>query len=97
MLYALNDLATQISTGTQSTSAEAMNHFLNYCATNPDAELMYWASNMELKNDSDASYLVALEARSRAGGHTYFGKSAKTPYKSSMAPFTLSPKSSKTS
>jgi hypothetical protein len=64
MLHALNELATQITTGTQTT-AEAMHHFLDHCAsTNPDAALMYRASDMELKNDSDASYLVAPEARS---------------------------------
>jgi hypothetical protein len=71
MLHALNGLATQITTGNQSTAA-AMTHFLDYCATNPDAKLIYRASDMILKNDSDAAYLVAPGAKSRAGGHTYF-------------------------
>jgi L-lactate utilization protein LutB len=34
---------------------------------------------MILKNDSDAAYLVAPEAKSRAGGHTYFGNHADNP------------------
>jgi hypothetical protein len=78
MLHALNDLATQIATGNQTTVA-AMTHFLDYCATHPNAELLYWASDMILKNDSDAAYLVAPEAKSWAGGHTYFGNRADNP------------------
>jgi hypothetical protein len=71
MLQALNDLATQTATGNQTTAA-TMEHFLNYCATNPNAELLYRSSDVILVNDSDAAYLVAPEAKSRAGGHTYF-------------------------
>jgi hypothetical protein len=55
------------------------NILLNYCATNPDAELLYRASDMVLMNDSDADYLVAPEAKSRAGGHTYFGNRPNNP------------------
>jgi hypothetical protein len=78
MMHSLNDLATQTTTGTQSTVA-ATEHFLNYCATNPDAALLYRASDMVLMNDSDAAYLVAPGAKSRAGGHTYFGDKSSNP------------------
>ena len=47
--------------------------FLNYCASNPEAEKLYKASDMILFIDSDAAYLVAPEARSRAGGFFYLG------------------------
>ena len=40
MLHALNDLATKTRKGTQQT-AKALTHFLNYCATNPDAKVTY--------------------------------------------------------
>jgi hypothetical protein len=40
MMHGLNDLVTQTTTGTQIIVA-AMEHFLNYCATNPDAALLY--------------------------------------------------------
>jgi hypothetical protein len=39
MMNELNDLSTQTTTGTQITAAE-MEHFLNHCATNPDAALL---------------------------------------------------------
>ena len=72
MLHALNDLATRTHNGTQETM-KALTHFLNYCATNPDSVVTHRASDMILHNHSDAAYLVASEARSRAGGFTYLG------------------------
>ena len=75
MLHALNDLATRVHDGTQKTM-EALNHFLDYCATNPDTVLIYRASDMILHNHSDAAYLVATGARSRAAGYTYFGNNS---------------------
>jgi hypothetical protein len=73
MLQTLNDLATAQSRGTQAT-AMAMTHFLNYCATHPDATIRFKASNMLLHVHSDASYLSAPEALSQAGGHHFLGK-----------------------
>jgi hypothetical protein len=78
MMHGLNDLATQTTTGTQITAA-AMEHFLNYCATNPNAALLCRASNMVLMNDSDTAYLVVPGAKSRAGGHTCFGNQPDNP------------------
>jgi hypothetical protein len=78
MLHTLNDLATQITTRNQTT-VEAIEHFLNYCATHPDAELIYRASDMVLMNNSNAAYLVAPEAKSCAGGHTYLGNRPDNP------------------
>jgi hypothetical protein len=78
MLYALDDLATQTTKGTEKTMG-VLTHFLNYCATHPDAELIFRASNMVLHNHSDAAFLVASEARSRAGGFTYMGNHKGQP------------------
>ena len=72
MLHALNDLATRVKDGTQKT-VEALNHFLDYCATHPEAVVLYQASDMILHNHSDAAYLVATGARSRASEYTYLG------------------------
>jgi hypothetical protein len=55
-----------------------MTHFLNYCATHPDATIRYKASNMLLHVHSDGSYLSAPEARSRAGGHHFLGNQPGT-------------------
>jgi hypothetical protein len=46
---------------------------LDYCATHPDTTLRYHASGMILWIHSDASYLSASKARSRAGGHFFLG------------------------
>ena len=78
MMHALNDLATRITTGTQKTN-DALKTFLDYCATYPDAVIMYRASDMILLCDSDAAYLVAPKARSRAGGYIYLGNRTGKP------------------
>ena len=72
MLHALNNLATRVKNSTQK-PVEALNHFLDYCATQPEAVVLYRASDMILHNHSDAAYLVATGARSRAAGYTYLG------------------------
>jgi hypothetical protein len=56
--------------GTEATLA-ATNHFLNFAASNPNGKIIYRGSDMILKIDSDAAYLVRPEARSRACGYHY--------------------------
>ena len=70
ILHALNDIAATQTNATDKT-AEAVLHLLNYLATHPDATIRYVASPMILHVHSDASYLTASKARSRAGGN-YF-------------------------
>ena len=72
MLHALNALASAQSKGTEHTK-EAMLHFLNYCASHPDATVRFTASDMILKIHSDAFYLTESKARSRVGGYFYLG------------------------
>ena len=72
MTHALNELCITATKGTQST-AKALVHFLNYCASHPKAEIIYRRSDMILTMDSDAAYLVAAKARSRAAGYFYLG------------------------
>lgn len=52
---------------------DAVTQLLDYAATNPDAKITYKVSNMVLYIHLDASYLTALEAKSRAGGYFYLG------------------------
>ena len=54
-------------------SQDALEYFLNYCATHPEAEIIYRASEMILTVDSDAAYQVAAKSRSRASGYHYLG------------------------
>jgi len=50
-----------------------VNQFLDYMWTHPDAIIRYRATNMILNVHSDASYLSAPKARSRAGGYFFLG------------------------
>jgi hypothetical protein len=72
MLVALGTIAEQQAKETEAT-AHAVIHLLDYCATHHDATLRYHASEMILWIHSDASYLSASKARSRAGGHFFLG------------------------
>jgi hypothetical protein len=75
MLLLLNALAAAQKNGTQAT-VQALVHFLNYCATHPDATLHYRASGMILHIHSVAAYLNETGARSRLGGHYFLGDRA---------------------
>ena len=68
MLHAINDISLTASKGTEKTLAVTI-HPLNYAHTYPEAEIIYRASDMILRVNSDAAYLVAPEARSRTGGY----------------------------
>ena len=46
-------------------------------ATHPNAKLRYYASDMVLNVHSDASYLSAPNARSRAAGYYFLGSVPK--------------------
>ena len=46
-------------------------------ATNPEAKIRYYASDMVLNVHSDPSYLTAPKARSRAGGIFFLGSIPK--------------------
>ena len=51
---------------------------MDYVATYPDAFLRFYASDMILHVDSDASYLVLSKARSRIAGYFYFKTNSET-------------------
>jgi hypothetical protein len=65
LLVPLSTLASQVFTTT--TTIKAAVHLLNYCSTHPEATISYYASNMQLKIHSDASYLSEPKAKSRIG------------------------------
>jgi len=70
MLTTLNKLASRQSLPTTSLLSDVQ-HFLQYAATYPEAEVTYCASDMRLVLWSDASYLSESSSRSRAGGYHY--------------------------
>jgi hypothetical protein len=80
MLMALNSLASQQNKSTEQTAKEIV-HFLNYCATHPEASILFSGSDMILYFYSDASFMSEPGARSRYGGYFFFGPKFDTPPK----------------
>ena len=72
MITTCNNLAQAQAAPTEATWAAAQ-HFLQYAATWPNAQLVFHASDMVLKVQSDGSHLSISNARSRAGGLHYLG------------------------
>ncbi len=69
---ALSEIASQQAAPTENLM-ERVNQFLGYMWTHPDAIIWYHASDMILNVHSDASYLSAPKACSRAGGYFFLG------------------------
>ena len=80
MFTCLNKLASRQAKPTQNLY-DAVQHFLQYAASYPSAELTYFPSNMQLIVWSDASYLSESCARSRAGGLHYCSTISDDPSK----------------
>jgi hypothetical protein len=84
MLPAIGTLASQQAHGTKAT-LKALTQLLNYCATHPNAMIRYIASDMALHVASDASYLSAPKARSRASGYHFLSNLPRDPTKPPVA------------
>jgi hypothetical protein len=69
---ALSDIACQSAKPTERTK-QRVDQFLDCMWTHPDAKIWYRASDMILNVHSDASYLSAPKAHSRAGGYFFLG------------------------
>ena len=76
LLTALSEVSSTQATATDATKC-ACQQFLDYCASHPDSTIRYQASDMILKLHSDSSYLNAVGARSRQGGHLYLGNKSE--------------------
>jgi hypothetical protein len=72
ILMALLQIALQQMAPTENTM-KPVNQFLGYMWTHSDAIIWYHASDMILNVHSDASYLSAPKACSRAGGYFFLG------------------------
>ena len=76
IIKTLNTLGTQKSAPTKNTN-EDVAHFLDYCATHPDAKTRFFASEMILQVHSDAAYTNEIKARSTASVHFPLGNQIK--------------------
>jgi hypothetical protein len=72
LLVPLSTLASKLYTST-TTTIKSVAHLLDYCSTHHEATIRYYASDMQLKIHSDASYLSKPKYKSRIGGCFYFG------------------------
>jgi hypothetical protein len=72
LLVPLVTLASKLSTATSAT-IDDVSHLLEYYSTHPESSIRYYASEMQLKNDSDASYISETNAKSIIGGYFYLG------------------------
>ena len=73
MAKTLSSIAGRQAKATEQVRKE-VKHFLDYCATHPDARVRFVASDMILALHSDASYLTEPNSKSRAAGHFYLTK-----------------------
>ena len=78
ILPALSDISSEQSKATTNT-AKQVAKLLNYLASNPQAEIQYRASGMQLAIHSDASYLSVAQARSQASGVHFLTKGPPEP------------------
>jgi hypothetical protein len=72
VLMSLSTIASEQAKATNHT-IETTEQLLDYLATHPDATMEFCASDMILNIHSDASYLSARDAKSRASGHFFLG------------------------
>ena len=78
MLVALSNLASEQAAPTEETMRRAR-WLLDYATSNETAVVTFRASDMVLAAHSDASYLSAPRARSRAGGHFFLSENDPLP------------------
>ena len=72
LLPALSSLASEQARATERT-VQNTEQMLDYLATNPEAKIRVYASDMILNIHSDASYMSEPGARSRAAGYFFLG------------------------
>ncbi len=77
VLMALSAIAVEQTKAIAKTMGRCI-QLLDYLASNSEAKVRYYASDMIMNIHSDASYLSETKARSRACGHFFMGWMPKT-------------------
>ena len=72
VLIALSSIASEQTKATTTTLQRSI-QLLDYMATNSEAKVRFYASDMVMNIHSDASYLSEPQARSRTCGHFFMG------------------------
>ena len=71
MTVTLSYMESQQTTETERKLIKEVKHFLDYCATHPNAGIMYVGIDMILALHSDASYLLEPNSKRREAGYFY--------------------------
>ena len=79
ILPSLSGIYSEQSKATTST-AKQVAKLLNYLASNPQTEIQYRASGMQLAINFDVSYLSVAQSRSRASGVHFLSEGPPDPY-----------------
>ena len=77
ILVALNDISSEQAAPT-STTLKDLSRLCDFLATHPNAVIRYVAKTMQLKVESDASYLSVGKSRSQYAGHFYLEPARNT-------------------
>ena len=77
IIKTLNTLARQLYAPTENTNQD-VKHFLEYCATHPDAKIRFFASEMILQFQSEASCMNETKACSTASGNYFLGNNIQS-------------------
>ena len=80
MIHTLNDLASQVTTGTLK-PMKAQVYFLNYYAINQDTSIVYYASGMIIRGDTDTAYFVASIAGNINVANIFMGNNERNNQK----------------
>mmetsp|Transcript_10590 Transcript_10590/g.16170 ORF Transcript_10590/g.16170 Transcript_10590/m.16170 type:complete len:191 (+) Transcript_10590:222-794(+) len=80
LLWSLNSIGSTQASPTVRTNRK-IKKVLNYCATYPDATITFWASDMVLHVESNASFQSEARGRSCGGGYFYLSDKLQDPTK----------------
>ena len=78
MIVALNGIVSEKTSPTTNTIKNTK-MLMDYTVTQPDAIILFHASDMRLHIDSDTAYLVHTKACSRNAGHYYLSDTPPPP------------------
>jgi hypothetical protein len=78
LITPLSTIASRLSTAT-ATTMDAVNHLLDYCRNKHHATIHYFASDMQLKIHSHASYISEPKSKSRIGGYFFLKRTPSVP------------------
>ena len=78
IIFGISSIGVQRAAATEST-AEAINHLLDYCSTYPNNGIVFRASDMVLAAHSEVGFNNESKAHSRAGANIFLSENDQVP------------------